>query len=93
MRVNDFKAQFGVRADMGDFIFANVKFTVTGYTIYMTGAGFGTPQARQVNGDSFDPVKDLINNAKPGTTVVIDEIHASGPSGGVVLSPIVFNLF
>lgn len=93
MRVNDFKAQFGVRADLGDFVFEGVKFTVTGYTIYLTGAGFGTPQARQVNGDSFESVKDLIDKVKPGTTVVIDEVRATGPSGGVTLAPIVFNLF
>ena len=46
MPTNDFKAQVGVRADMGDFYFEGVKFTVTGYTIYLTGAGFNPPRAR-----------------------------------------------
>ncbi len=92
MRVNDFKAQFGVRADLENFIFEGVKFTVTSYTIYLTGAGFPSPQFRTVNGASFDPVRDLIEKTKPGTTVVIDDIRASGPSGNVALTPIVFNL-
>lgn len=93
MPTNDFKAQVGVRADMGDFVFEGVKFTVTGYTIYLTGAGFNPPQARQVSGNSFDQVRDLIDKAKPGTTVVIDEVRASGPSGAVKLAPVVYNLY
>lgn len=93
MSVNDFKAQAGVRADLGDFIFEGVKFTVTGYTVYMTGAGFNPPQARQASGNTFNDIRDLIDKVKPGTTVVLDEIRASGPSGVVKLAPVVYNLF
>lgn len=93
MRVNDFKAQFGVRADLENFVFEGVKFSVTGYTIVLTGAGFNPLAFRQVGGDSFDPVRDLIEKCKPGTTVTIDEIRAGGPGGGRTLPPIVFNLY
>ncbi|MEP6845152.1 MAG: gliding motility protein GldM [Panacibacter sp.] len=92
MGVNEFKAQFGVRADLENFVFEGVKFTVTGFTIVLTGANFPTLQYRQVAGDSFDKVRDLIEKAKPGTTISIDEIKANGPGGTRTLAPIVYNL-
>jgi gliding motility-associated protein GldM len=93
MRVNDFKAQFGVRADLENFVFEGVKFNVSGYTIVLTGAGFPVLQYRQVAGGSFDPVRDLIEKTKPGSTVTIDEIRATGPGGTRTLPPIVYNLY
>ncbi|HEY1871982.1 MAG TPA: GldM family protein, partial [Chitinophagaceae bacterium] len=70
-----------------------VKFNVTGYTIVLTGAGFPNLQYRQVAGAAFDPVRDLIEKAKPGTTITLDEIKASGPGGTRSLPPIVYNLY
>ncbi len=92
MRANEFKAQFGVRADLENFVFEGVKFNITGYTIVLNGAGFPTLQFRQVNGASFDPVRDLIEKSRPGTTITIDEIRANGPGGTRTLPPIAFNL-
>jgi len=92
MGVNEFKAQFGVRADLENFVFEGVKFNVTDFTIIFTGANFPNLQFRQVHGDSFDKVRDLIEKAKAGTTVSIDEIKATGPGGSRTLAPIVFNL-
>ncbi|MGI8952753.1 MAG: gliding motility protein GldM [Chitinophagaceae bacterium] len=92
MGVNDFKAQAGVRAELDNFVFEGVQFTVTSFTMVFTGAGFPELQYRQVNGNRFDNVRDLIEHCKPGTTVTIDEIHASGPGGSRKLTPIVFNL-
>jgi gliding motility-associated protein GldM len=93
MRVNDFKAQTFVRADLENFVFEGVKFTVTGYTIVLTGAGFPVLQYRDVKGATFTAVQDLIEKCKPGTTVTIDNIDAAGPGGTRTLPPIVFNLF
>lgn len=93
MRVNDFKAQFGVRADLENFVFEGVKFNVSGYTIVLTGAGFPTLQFKDVKGAAFSPVQDLIEKCKPGTTVTIDNIAAVGPGGTRYLPPIVFNLY
>jgi gliding motility-associated protein GldM len=93
MPVNDFKAQFGVRADLENFVFEGVKFNVTGYTIVLTGAGFPVLKLRQVKGASFDPVRDLIEKTKPGTSVTIDEINVTGPGGTRKLPPIIFNLY
>jgi gliding motility-associated protein GldM len=94
MRVNEFKAQFGVAAVLDNFVFEGVKFNVTSYTLILTGAGVpGGFQYKQVTGDSFDPVRDLIEKAKPGSNISIDEIHATGPGGSRTLAPITFNLF
>ncbi|HEY6977206.1 MAG TPA: gliding motility protein GldM [Chitinophagaceae bacterium] len=92
MKANEFKAQFGVRADLENFVFEGVKFDVVSYTLVLNGAGFPTLQFRQVNGNKFDPVRDLIEKTRPGTTVVIDDIRAQGPGGTRKLTPIVFNL-
>ncbi|WP_240377604.1 type IX secretion system motor protein PorM/GldM [Arachidicoccus soli] len=93
MRVNDFKAQAGVRAELEDFIFEGVRFTVTGYTMTFAGAGYPEFMHKVVNGNSFSSVRDLIERAKPGSTITIDEIRASGPGGSRLLAPIAFNLF
>lgn len=92
-RVNDFKAQAGVRAELENFVFEGVQFNVTGYTIVCQGAGFSEGlQFRQVSGASFNPVRDLIEKCRPGSAVTIDEIKVSGPGGSRTLPPIQFNL-
>ncbi|HEY2727402.1 MAG TPA: gliding motility protein GldM [Parafilimonas sp.] len=93
MKVNDFKAQPGVRADLDNFVFEGVKFNVTGYTIVLTGAGFPQLQFRDVKGASFSPIQDLIEKCRPGSTVTVDNIAAQGPGGTRYLPPIVFNLY
>ncbi len=93
MRVNDFKAQTGVRADLENFVFEGVKFNVTSYTIVLTGAGFPVLQYRDVKGGFFGSIQDLIDKCRPGTTVTLDNIAAAGPGGTRFLPPIVFNLF
>jgi len=92
MPVNDFKSQSGIRADLENFIFANLKFTVTSYTIVVTGGKKGF-QFRQVVGNSFNPVSDIIEGLGPNTNVTIDEIKANGPGGARDLPPITFNLY
>jgi gliding motility-associated protein GldM len=93
MRVNDFKAQTGVRADLENFVFEGVKFNVISYTIVLTGAGFPVLQYRDVKGGTFGSIQDLIDKCKPGTTVTLDNIGATGPGGTRYLPPIVFNLY
>ena len=92
MKANEFKAQFGVRADLENFVFEGVKFNVVSYTLVLTGAGFPQLKYQQVTGPKFDPVRNLIEQTRPGTTVTIDDIRAQGPGGVRKLPPIVFNL-
>ena len=89
---NAFKGQQGVRAELENFVFEGVTFTVTGYTITFAGAGYPEFRAQQVSGSSFGPVRSLIEQARPGSTIVIDEIRANGPGGTRRLPPIAFNL-
>jgi gliding motility-associated protein GldM len=94
MRVNEFKAQFGVAAVLENFIFEGVRFNVTSFTIVCTGTGFPQLKYADVKGDSFDPVRnDMVEKCQIGTTVTIDNIRATGPGGSRLLPPIVFNLY
>lgn len=93
MRVNEFKAQFGVRADLENFVFEGVRFSVQSFTITFNGAGFSQFTFQDVNGDSFDSIRNLIEKCKIGTSVIIDNIEANGPGGTRLLPPIAFNLY
>jgi hypothetical protein len=92
MQVNDFKAQSGVRAELENFIFEGVKFSITSYTIIVTGGRKGF-QFRAVQGNSFNPISDIIEGLSGNTNVTIDEIKATGPGGERDLPPITFNLY
>ncbi len=82
--VNNFKANVGIRADMGDFIFEGVKFNVVSYTIVCTGKGFENtgPKFAIVNGAYFtSEVKGYIESCRPGSSVLITDISVEGPDG------------
>lgn len=97
MSVNEFKAQLGVRADMGDFVFEGVKYDVTSFTLIGTGRGFEPtgPQATDNNGAYFSAdAKRIINMAKGGSSIILDRIRVSGPDGTKTLQgTIAFTLF
>ena len=93
MRVNEFKAQAGVRAELENFVFEGVKFTVSQYTMTFTGAGYPEFMHKAVVGNTFTGVRSLIERARPGATITIDEIKAVGPGGTRTLPPIAFNLY
>jgi gliding motility-associated protein GldM len=79
-----FKAQAGIRADMGDFVFEGVKFTVSKYTIICNGKGFENtgPKYKTVDGAYFDEdVKSFIAMCKAGSSVTIQDIFVDGPGG------------
>ena len=81
---NDFKANVGIRADMGDFIFEGVKFKVSSYTIVCTGKGFENtgPKFAVVNGAYFtSEVKGYIESCRAGSSVLITDISVEGPDG------------
>ena len=78
-----FKLQKGVAAELRDFIFEGVKYSVTSYIVFFTGKGFEESAGfSEVTGPYFnDEVKNLMKRVQPGTTVVIDEIRVTGPGG------------
>jgi hypothetical protein len=93
MSINSFKAQAGVRAVLENFIFEGVTFSVTSYTMTFTGPGYDGFKYKQVSGNSFNPLRDMIEQARPGCTITIDDIKAAGPGGTQTLVPIAFTLF
>jgi len=93
---NALKAQQGVRADLRDFVFEGVKFDIISYVFYATGNGFQEgPRFTQNTGPYFNAeAKRYLEQCRPGSTVVIDEVKARGPGGDVrVLPTMAFNLF
>jgi gliding motility-associated protein GldM len=84
MSAVSFKAQAGIRADMGDFVFEGVKFNVSKYTIICTGRGFENtgPKYKTVDGAYFDAdVKSFVEMCKAGSSVLIQDIWVEGPDG------------
>ncbi len=82
--VNAFKANVGIRADMGDFVFEGVKYNVSSYTIVCTGRGFENtgPKFAIVEGAYFTPeVKGYIEMCKTGSSILITDISVEGPDG------------
>ncbi len=95
--VNAFKANVGVRADLKDFVFENVTYTVTGFTIVCTGKGFETtgPKFAIVKGTAYfsSEAKQYIEMCKAGSSVNITDITVSGPDGSRKLNAsMAFNL-
>jgi hypothetical protein len=79
---NVFKANAGVRAELKDFVFEGVKFTVSGYTIICSGTGFESYKYAQVNGAYFDSeARSIIEQCRAGSYVIIQDISVQGPGG------------
>ena len=90
------QSEQGVGVELKDFVFEGIKFEIASYVVYATGEGFpGRPETSANTGSSFNEKSlSIIKKCRPGTTLVIDEIRATGPAGDTrPLPPIAFNLF
>lgn len=88
MSANTFKAQVGLRADLENFVFDGVKYDVLGFTMICTGKGFEAtgPQVSDNSGAYFTPeTKRIMEMVRGGSTVILDRIRVSGPSGTTTL--------
>jgi gliding motility-associated protein GldM len=74
-----FRAQAGVGAYIRDFPF-ELKYTVTSYVI-STDSDDGDIIEAPVQGNSFASAKNVMSQIKPGKTVYIDNIRATGEDG------------
>jgi len=96
MSANQFKAQVGLRADLENFVFDGVKYDVTSFIMICTGKGFEStgPQVSENAGAYFTPeTKRIMEMCKPGSTVILDRIKVSGPSGSTTLpQTVAFNI-
>lgn len=78
--VKNFQAQAGVGAGIKDFPF-ELQYSVTRFTI-SADSDDGYIDDAQCTGNLWNAqARQLINNLKPGRTVMIDEIYATGPDG------------
>lgn len=92
MLAGTFKSQQGLRAVLENFVFEGVTYTVTSFRVYFTGAGFSESQVKDVSGNLFAPVKDLIDKCRPGTTITFEDIRVTGPGGSKSIPGIFFTL-
>ncbi|MBN8836591.1 MAG: gliding motility protein GldM [Sphingobacteriia bacterium] len=96
MSANTFKANVGLRAELKDFVFEGVKYTVTNFLIIGTGKGFEAtgPKYTQNQGAYFSAdAKNIIEMCKPGSSVIFTDIVVDGPGGSRKLDgQLVFNL-
>lgn len=93
--VAQFRAQGGVKAVLKDFLFEGLDFKVLSYTIGGAGAGF--PDGYMVASNDGSPWKGaaqkIVNQAKPGAKIFIDQIQVKGPDGRTTkLNPMVFTM-
>lgn len=88
-----FKSQAGVRAVLENFFF-DAKFTVTSFKITGDGAGFEDIAEASNSGAGWNGgAQNIVNRARPGSFITIEEIRAVGPDGRTrSLQPMLFNL-
>ncbi len=80
----EFKSQAGVRADLQDFVFEGIKYTVSKFRLICTGKGFEAtgPQVVNNEGQRFnEAAQRALNQCRSGSSVIIDNISVSGPDG------------
>lgn len=91
-----FKAQGGVKAVLKDFLFEGLDFKVLSYRVGAAGPGF--PDGYRIETNEGAPwvgkkAERIINQAKPGARIFIDDIQVKGPDGRTSkLAPLVFTM-
>ena len=94
--LNDFKSQQGVRAELENFTFEGVRFTIQSYTVIGIGKGFeDNKTVAQNTGAVFQSgARSIIDRCTNGSVIIIDDINVVGPDGQArLLPPIVFMLY
>lgn len=88
-----FKSQAGVRAFVKNF-FYETQFNVTSFRITGDGSGFEEGIDEKNNtGAVWAEAKSIVNKARPGSYIYIDNIYAVGPDGRRrKLTPLIYNL-
>jgi gliding motility-associated protein GldM len=84
MPANRLRAQQGVIATLGDFVFEGVKFDVVSYFIMITGPNIPEPVMDEVNGPAFSTaIRNALNRVGSGDQMIIGNIKVrqQGPGG------------
>ena len=82
MRSGEFRAQAGLRAELKDFVFENVRYDIKSYEVMFKKATDPDLKRSTNRGKKFtDQTKRLIDQASPGDAYYFEEIRAVGPDG------------
>lgn len=87
-----FKSQAGVRAMVENFYY-KTQFNVTSFRITGDGNGFDDILEANNTGAEWNEAKNIVNRARPGSFITIEDIYAVGPDGRRrKLTPLIYNL-
>ncbi|HKC36270.1 MAG TPA: gliding motility protein GldM [Chitinophagaceae bacterium] len=87
-----FKSQAGVRALVENFYY-KTQFNVTSFRITGDGAGFDDIIEANNTGAEWNEAKNIVNRARAGSFITIEDIYAIGPDGTRrKLTPLIFYL-
>ncbi len=85
MKAADFKAQGGLRADLEDFLFEGVKYSVVGYRMGIDSRGreYAEGESTSEYWPNKSDIQGAIRAAKPGDLIYFENIKVKGPDGRV----------
>ena len=85
MKVAEFKAQQGLRADLEDFVFDGVRYAVVGYRMAIDSRGreYVEGEATSEYWPKSPEITQAIRMLKPGDLVYFENIRVKGPDNKV----------
>jgi gliding motility-associated protein GldM len=83
MKAAEFKVQGGLRADLEDFVFENVKYEVMSYRVGIEGKGRDYVEADANSAYFPSSIMGAIRALRPGDVVYFDNVRVKGPDGKV----------
>jgi gliding motility-associated protein GldM len=75
-----FKGQQFCRAELENFEF-DLKFSVVSAKVYFYGAGFPSPVATSISGNSLGNIQATMAKCQPGSSITFENVVVSGPGG------------
>ncbi len=78
-------AQRTIYAYLEDFYFNGVRYNITKYKVTSWSTKSMNSATATVNGNSTDPIKNIVKSTKSGDLLYFDEIRANGPNGEIKL--------
>ncbi len=76
----EFKNQQYCRADLLNFDF-DLRYSVVSANVFFGGAGFQSPVAGTISGNSLAGIASLMARCQPGSSIAFTNIKVSGPDG------------
>lgn len=83
MKAAEFKVQGGLRADLEDFVFENVKYEIISYRVGIEGKGKDYVEADANSAYFPSSILGAVRSLRPGDVVYFDNVRVKGPDGKV----------